>query len=233
MDMNRFTQLLFMLCLLAFLPAAQAEDAPWYQVEILVFANDDPDALDDEFWPANLTVPEKPNAIELGSRSEGQQRPFTRLPRESLLFTSERRRIEQYDGFRVLFHGGWMQPVTSKRFAKPVHIRAGQVLDNGQYELDGYITIDKGRYLHFRPNLFHSRQLSTQEQNILQSFEQQEETATSQETSLIPELELPDFLTVQMDQGRRMRSKEVHYLDHPLMGILVLMLPMKKATTPN
>jgi len=227
MDMKKLTKLIITSCLLALLPALPAQSASWYQVEVLIFANDDPAALDDEFWPTGLTVPVRPEAVKLSGRSDTQQ-PYSRLPGSSLLFNSEKKRIEQYDGFRVLFHGGWMQPVGSKRSAKPVHIRSGQILDNGQYELEGYITIDKGRFLHFRPNLFHSRQLTRQERNILRSFEQQDLSTENSEPNLPPTLDIPDFLTVQMDQGRRMRSKEVHYIDHPLMGILVLMLPLKQ-----
>jgi|GEM_PF-926059 len=232
MDMNRLTKLIFATCLLALLPFSQAHSASWYQVEVLIFANEDPAALDDEFWPTGLTIPSKPNAVPLASSSKEQQ-AYRTVPRSSLLFTSERKRIANYDGFRVLYHGGWTQPVTSKRNARPVHIKAGQILDNGQYELEGYITIDKGRFLHFRPNLFHSRQLSPQERTILHSFEQQTDTPDNRaSTTPASTLTVPDFLTVQMDQGRRMRSKEVHYLDHPLMGILVLMLPLKQSNAP-
>lgn len=232
MDMKRLTKLIIASCLLVLLPALQAQSASWYQVEVLIFANNDPAALDDEFWPTGLTVPQKPNAVPLAGRTENQQ-PYSRLPGKDLLFNAEKRRIEQYEGFRVLFHGGWMQPVGSKRNAKSVYIRSGQVLDNGQYELEGYITIDKGRFLHFRPDLFHSRQLSNHERSVLRSFEQQTDTDEQNEPTPLmemqtPEIDIPDFLTVQMNQGRRMRSKEVHYIDHPLMGILVLMLPLKQ-----
>ncbi|MCV6590039.1 MAG: peptidoglycan binding protein CsiV [Marinobacterium sp.] len=218
--MKALTKLMITACLLVLLPASQAWSVSWYQVEVLIFANNDPDALDDEFWPTGLSVPEKPNAIPLASTNS--HKAYSRLPGSSLLFTSEKRRIEQYENFRVLFHGGWKQPVVSKRNAKPVYIRAGQELSNGKYELEGYITIDRGRFLHFRPDLFHSRQLDNREQNILNAFEQQEVTHTDQGAARM------DFLTVQMSQGRRMRSKEVHYIDHPLMGILVLMLPLKQ-----
>ncbi len=232
MDMNRLTKLIIASCLLTLLPFTQAQSASWYQVEVLIFANEDPAALDDEFWPTGLTIPAQPNAVPLAASSKSQQ-AYRKIPGSSLLFTAERKRIAKYDGFRVLFHGGWTQPVTSKRNARPVHIKAGQILDNGQYELEGYITIDKGRFLHFRPNLFHSRQLTRQERNILLSFEQQNNSADENAgTSPASAFEVPDFLTIQMDQGRRMRSKEVHYLDHPLMGILVLMLPLKQSSPP-
>jgi hypothetical protein len=32
---------------------------------------------------------------------------------------------------------------------------------------------------------------------------------------------------VQMQQSRRMRSEEVHYLDHPLLGVVVKLTPLE------
>ncbi|MBY4677266.1 CsiV family protein [Marinobacterium arenosum] len=227
--MKKAALTLFTLCLFILSLPGRAQEAPWYQVEVLIFANEDPDVLDDEFWPETLSVPSLPDAVELAGPSGGLQHPYTLLPEDDLIFIAERRRIESYSSFRVLFHGSWRQPVTSERYAQPVHIRAGQVLDNGLYELDGYITVDKGRYLHFRPDLYHSRRLSPAESSVLRSFEQQG-TDDSGHVNVDSGLHIPDFLTVNLRQGRRMRSKEVHYLDHPLMGVLVLMLPLEKTS---
>lgn len=210
---------------------------PWYQVEILVFANDDPEALDDEFWPANVRPPLRNRVVSLSSAK--QENSYKLIPQKDLLFLAEKRRIQGYQGFRILFHNAWRQPVMSKRYAKPVRIRGGDMLDNGQYELDGFITIDRGRYLHFRPDLYLNRQLNNLEQNKLMAFESPQASDTTSITNSIDEiihsqsteLTLPDFLTVQLNQGRRMRSKEVHYIDHPLMGVLVLMLPLSKKST--
>ncbi|WP_027857008.1 CsiV family protein [Marinobacterium jannaschii] len=229
----------------------QAAEAPWYQVEVLIFANEDPSVLDDEFWPTELSVPDSPKSISLKTPTTTAQSfsAFERLPSSALLFNNEKQRIGRYDSFRVLFHAGWLQPVTSERYARQIHIKSGDILDNGMYELEGYISIDKGRYLHFRPDLYHSRHLSPSEAEVLQHAEEQppqqftalntEETPQPQEVST-PSAEIPgitsqvspfssEFLTVNMNQGRRMRSKEIHYLDHPLMGILVLMIPISEA----
>ncbi len=229
----------------------QAAEAPWYQVEVLVFANEDPSVLDDEFWPTELSVPDSPKSIRLKNPTSTAQSfsAFERLPGSALLFNNEKQRINRYDSFRVLFHAGWLQPVTSAKYSRKIHIKSGDILDNGMYELEGYISIDKGRYLHFRPNLYHSRHLSPSEAAVLQHAEAQppqqftalngEEAPQAQEVSA-PIAEIPavtseaspfstEFLTINMNQGRRMRSKEIHYLDHPLMGVLVLMIPISEA----
>ena len=113
------------------------------------------------------------------------------------------------------------------------------------YELDGYIAVGRGTYLHFRPNLFLSRKLTADENALLQSpinttvensadnaqaaaliTMQASSTATSaMSNELLPAI--PDILTVNLDQARRMKSKELHYIDHPLMGILVEIRPVR------
>ncbi|MDI3326074.1 CsiV family protein [Pontibacterium granulatum] len=239
------------LCCVAITLTASAEDTPWYQVEILVFANEDPSVLDDEFWPQGLDVTPQRNAVKLRPPMHTGQSAFDAyelLPTSSLLFNEEKKRIARYHSYRVLYHAGWLQPIGEKSNARPIHIRAGQMLDNGMYELEGYITLDRGRYLHFRPDLYHSRKLSQTESEMLRSFlnagekpategavnTQAAEIAAEQSVAPLSPistsfLEVPEFLTVNMRQGRRMRSEEVHYLDHPLMGILVLMLPVDTA----
>ncbi|EGU57917.1 hypothetical protein VINI7043_25652, partial [Vibrio nigripulchritudo ATCC 27043] len=40
--------------------------------------------------------------------------------------------------------------------------------------------------------------------------------------SVSPTLQVEEFLkSYRMDQKRRMRSSETHYLDHPLMGMII------------
>ena len=34
--------------------------------------------------------------------------------------------------------------------------------------------------------------------------------------------------TISLNQSRRMRSKEVHYIDHPMIGILALITPYER-----
>ncbi len=243
--MMKLLATIFIVWAASFSLSSRAVEAPWYQVELLVFANLDPTVLDDEFWPSELTIPSRPSAVPLKQPASNAQSfaAYEMLPSSALLFNEEKGRIARYQTFRVLFHGGWLQPVTSQQFAQPVHIRAGNMLDNGMYELEGFVTIDKGRYLHFRPDLYHSRRLSEAEAAVLRSIEEQApqqfvalDTAadanqtdglTTVQSSNVPAP--PDFLTINMKQGRRMRSQEVHYLDHPLLGILVLMMPIGEA----
>lgn len=248
MIMKKLFRTLCFLCLTTLTWTAQAEDASWYQIEVLVFANEDPSALDDEFWPKGLDIRHPANSVKLrvpGSNG-GHYDPYELLPSSAMLLNDEKARMVRSGQYRPLFHAGWLQPVEQQNRATPIHIQAGDMLDNGMYELEGYITIDRGRYLHFKPDLYHSKKLTEYESQLLREFltpdqpptvtevlgdNSTSETASAAAIEPLSSpalLELPEFLTVNMKQGRRMRSQELHYLDHPLMGILVVMLPVDK-----
>ena len=103
--------------------------------------------------------------------------------------------------YRVLFHEAWQMPVYGKNRKRtlPIRIQGGQRINN-RYELDGTITVSVARYLHVDTNLFLSK---------FQTVE-----GEPQVSQVIP-----------MQQSRRMRSKELHYIDHPKFGILIYFTP--------
>lgn len=221
-----------------------AHAADWYKVEVVVFANQDSAPLADEYWPEIKEIPVPSNALNLKpSNAEGSA--YKRLPSSSLSLHDAKKRLRNSGPYKILFHAGWMQPVYRTQTPRPIHITGGEILDNGMYELDGYIAVGRGTYLHFRPNLFLSRKLTADENALLQSpinttvensadnaqaaaliTMQASSTATSaMSNELFPAI--PDILTVNLDQARRMKSKELHYIDHPLMGILVEIRPVR------
>lgn len=123
--------------------------------------------------------------------------------RSSRLFTldGKKRRLANQADIKVLFHEAWQMPVYGKNRKRtlPIRIQGGKRINN-RYELDGTITVSVARYLHIDTNLFLSKFKSEDGQQVL--------------TQVIP-----------MQQSRRMRSKELHYIDHPKFGILIYFTP--------
>ncbi len=220
-----------------------------YKVELLVFSHLSSDSLDDEIWPVIDTLPSR-RSRALKYYQKGQQNGyFTRLPKSSLSLSAKQASIKRSSLYRVLFHEAWIQPIGSQKEKYVIRINGGDVLDNGLYEFDGYVSVDKGRYLHFRSDLFHSRSLSQSESTLLlkTSTDKTISTAlnlpsettddlppTAEQTSesvngnrYLNQTAIPDFLTVEMKSARRMRREELHYLDHPLFGALVRITPIK------
>lgn len=209
--------------------------ASWYKVEMIVFANPGQEGLNEEHWPEIDSIPEKNGAISLGSG----QGAYKHLSGGALRLHGERSRLER-SGYRVLFHSGWTQPVSHTQNPRAIRVRGGQLLDNGMYELDGYVAVGRGRYLHFRPDLFMSKVLTADEVALLNNSEAvntEAEAIPAQLSMQAPETAsqavistglsaIPEILTVNLNQARRMRSKELHFIDHPLMGILVEIKPL-------
>ncbi|MCV6609443.1 MAG: peptidoglycan binding protein CsiV [Amphritea sp.] len=237
---------LALLILTAATTQAVAKD---YQVELLIFSNETSDTLDDEIWPEISSVPAR-NARNLGYKESSPAGSYyTRLPKSAMQLSGKQASLRRSPEYRVLFHETWVQPVGTSKQGTPIRVRGGEILDNGLYELDGFISVDRGRYLHFRSDLFHSRQLTPSEYQMLIkatpaiSPENTETDPAGESAPALPvtsteessingnryltQTTVPDFLTVEMKSARRMRSKELHYLDHPLFGALVIISPVE------
>ncbi|MEM7208244.1 MAG: CsiV family protein [Pseudomonadota bacterium] len=77
---------------------------------------------------------------------------------------------------------------------------AFDIVDAAQlYPFDGTVTVSLGRYLHVHTNLAITRVRNTSSANKLQTF--------------------------VMQSHRRMRSRTLHYIDHPIISMLVTITP--------
>ncbi|SEQ68564.1 Peptidoglycan-binding protein, CsiV [Amphritea atlantica] len=240
--------ILLVLTLILFNSNAVQADTSDYKVELLIFSHQSSDTLGDEIWPLIDTIPPR-RSRALEYNQQGQKIGyFTRLPKSSLSLSGKQASLRRSSLYRVLFHEAWIQPVGEVKNRHVVRINGGEILDNGLYELDGYISIDKGRYLHFRSDLFHSRRLSPTESQMLlkpsagptpadetplsdasmtETPTDQPEGTSANGNRYLTQTTIPDFLTVEMESARRMRSNELHYIDHPLFGMLVKISPVK------
>ena len=237
-----YSGILFACSLMLLTSTANAAETKDYKVELLIFSQQGSDNLKDETWPTIDTLPER-RSRSLKYNQQGQQNGyFTRLPKSALDMSNKQASLRRSPEYRVLFHEAWVQPVGNKRNQHRIRVNGGEILDNGLYELDGYISVERVRYLHFRTELFHSRQLSAAESRLLapvtptitpDSSETPADAASNETDSMngnryLTQTSVPDFLTVTMDSARRMRSKELHYLDHPLFGALIQITPIEK-----
>ncbi|RDE24947.1 hypothetical protein DV711_05040 [Motiliproteus coralliicola] len=175
-----------------------------------------------------------------------------------------RKRLRQ-GGHRILLDATWNQPVHDPGKNRAIAIRGGDRLENGLFELEGEFTLSLARFLHLRPNLFLSRPLPADWQPRHPEALSQDSTdpepatidtdaigADSDEAinslSALPapsvqaKINHDGYLTTRLDQPRRMRRNELHYLDHPQFGLLIRLTPIdppsrqasiETATEPN
>ena len=181
--------------------------------------------------------------------------PFIALPGRDSEFYGKAAYMQRAGGYRTLFHERWVQPVASEGKAIPIVIdRSGDRGD--WPVLQGSVKIHISRFLHLETNLWLNTRGEYFPDNAWRMpapplgppavIVEEAEPEPEEETYFISEpaaAELADpnepLLSEQesgpvypwrhavaLQQKRRMRSNEIHYLDHPLLGVVVLFTPL-------
>ncbi|MDE1224028.1 peptidoglycan binding protein CsiV [Vibrio aestuarianus] len=111
----------------------------------------------------------------------------------------------------------------------PVNGVVEQSIAKPLYELDGKLQIYVQHYLYAETTIDLKepsvREVTLQDSPLELDVAPEDKNAAVQVgnlESVSPTLEIEEFLkSYRMDQKRRMRSNETHYLDHPLMGMII------------
>ncbi|OGT22370.1 MAG: hypothetical protein A2V90_08430 [Gammaproteobacteria bacterium RBG_16_57_12] len=239
--------------------ASQAadEELRWYEVELIIFDHHSQESLDSEKWPLDNTLPQFDSAVSLVTDHEGQTPvAFEVLGPNELHLAPEAKRLAAKSGYRVLLHTGWRQPVLERTQAQPVIIysganplQAGPSGDDagtGKFEADeqslateqvfGTITVAINRYLHISADLiFNLPQQTPVEMPPAQEGPDGKASDTPPDVAASPTqaatITTPRYYALR--ETRRMRSKELHYFDHPAFGMLAVIRPYGQAAAPE
>lgn len=198
-----------------------------YEVEVIIFEDITGKYIDSEHWgdmiqkiPGQEYLQQQPAEPEQTGQNPGYKIEFT--PGENQLLKQHVTKLLEHPEFKVHVHKVWKQPGLDKDMAVPFEINSQeQLLDPSQYlteesnpstepqqeniaeipayesYVDGSVTLIMSRYLHFNTNLVLHRTVD----EVVHSY------------PIIGE--------------RRMKSRETHYLDHPLLGVIVIATPFK------
>jgi hypothetical protein len=190
-----------LLSLLSF--ASLADDTPWYEVEIIVFAQAKGSYHDSENWSQDLAAPNFANAKALAPAGSG--RAFQALDASHFRLQREWNKLQNSSEYHPLLHMGWIQPGLANDKAVGVLVEAGAPSADlgGAQPLSGVITVELSRYLHLDANLLYRKAVTPSSEGA------------------------PKFETYQLSESRRMRSREIHYLDQPMFGVIALITPTK------
>ena len=180
--------------------------------------------------------------------------PFQLLPDDELQLTEIKIKQLNTNAYRPLLHIGWREPVLSRENAKAIMINkkilsAKEILnqsipdlnldslaqppsfnnvnirsspsplmqsnqDNDEEltshdeKIEGTVKVTLGRYLHLTLDL--TFQKRAEERNVFSFFDFNKEVSAS---------------SFRLTQKRRLRSKELHYFDHPKFGVLAIITP--------
>jgi hypothetical protein len=161
----------------------------------------------------------------------------SRLSDEYYQLSDSANHIRYSKEFKLLAHFGWIQSRLSKQRALPINITSNPYVDS--MSPNGSITLYVSRFLHLNVNLTASDciypkvEIEKQATNEEQELENNSRTIA---TSIEPATqEIPAPVTTEcvnktflFSQNRKMRSKELHYIDNPIFGLLVYVTPFKK-----
>lgn len=143
---------------------------------------------------------------------------MTWLPVESLTMVNALKAINRQSDLRPIFHGRWRQDVPTRQ--KPTQVHFASVVDEqspathlGLAKLEGTLSLSIARYLHFEPRLWYHADTIGLDPIAL--------PGTDTDEPMIPS----GFM--ELHESRRMRSGELHYLDHPKLGVIVRIDPVQ------
>lgn len=198
-----------------------AQAAQLYKVEVLVFSHENPNGVEQEYWPERppldlsaSMLPRPWDGYPLSNLEE--------LPQNDLRLGGDAAALSRSGNYKLLYHRGWLQSVGGKSSAREVRIKA----DFDDYHLDGSLKVYRNRYLHAQPRL----ELTSSAPMMMQQTQQFErldsETVPTGVETVIPLDQLDSQMSDgpqrwRLDQSRRMRSNETHYIDHPRFGVLL------------
>lgn len=163
--------------------------------------------------------------------------PYVQLSPQDSDFQQTNRALERSSEHRLLFHGLWRESVADPRDAIPIYVKGGLLVDD-QHELQGTITL---RFNENRDRIVIDSNLWLTEYSAsadLESEWQLPAVPEAMKTGLDSisrdgqSLQYGINRVFHMQQSREMRSTEFHYIDHPAMGIVILVEPYEPPPLP-
>ena len=174
-----------------------------YQIELIIFEHASDELAGDYAGVDGALATELDELISLDSRDDDL--PSDRRYRKTRYSSLENmaKRIDRSERYRLLKHIAWVQPGIKRSRAKKIRIHSDTIaideLGNSVYVLDGNVQVALGRYLH----LYTDFRLVTPGDDAFNSL-----------------------VSHQLVNHRRMRSKQIHYIDHPKIGIIANIIPL-------
>ena len=145
------------------------------------------------------------------------QSAFSWLPKETFNLKDEYLAIRRAASIRPVFHGRWRQPVPERGNAQPILISLSgsdspKTLEKQLSKIEGLVHLTARKFLHLDFKLwYHADGLGKDPVNM--PSRQLKPTEGGEYMELI--------------ETRRMRSDELHYFDHPKIGIIANIYEVK------
>lgn len=192
---------LLLINLLAFSTLASAKKVPSYKIEVIVFENLALKGWTEELWASDVELPTIANSSSLYTP---QTAPL--YLRKASKGMAGKASILNKKGYRVIFHEAWTQLAYANKNAKTVAIEGGNPYGS---DLLGTVRLYKTRYAHVDIDLTLDRRIPSK---VMAAFADNQGLNTEY---------MPKQWRFKLEESRKIKPEQIHYLDHPLFGVLV------------
>ena len=233
-------------------PTVPTAPAPnWYDVELIVFANTDPQAGAQESWPADPGVPPWSSAVPLKPAASGL--PYMQLPASSYLLNADWKKLKRSSRYLPLLHVAWAQPAIDRASALFVQVAAPDATSaaapaaasDTSASIAATVTATTGAVINRPDNVYGIARLSTTgpylhfdidlvycgppaKHLIASPASPAPPAATAPSvasTPVAPTATAPACQPYRLTQGRKLDAGKLNYFDNPMFGALVLVTP--------
>lgn len=186
---------LLLVCLLLAGGSQTVQAAAVYDVEIIVFRHK---LVTDagEHWPAVARTEPQGSGIM-------PQDGFGELDRSLYQLDGVRGGLRNSSGYEVLLHRAWRQVGYDAAHAIAYPINSNS--ESGRYHIEGSVKLVRERYLHLDVDLFLTAGGNAPPGQYSDGA--------------------GDARVYELNEKRRIRSRELHYFDHPRFGMIALVTP--------
>ncbi|MGO2497837.1 MAG: peptidoglycan binding protein CsiV [Vibrio litoralis] len=222
-----------------------------FAIEMIIFKRNVEPSQVNESWPQNLEPINFERAFSYRDSNLMSQHKAGLLPSGYYNLNRQYQALDRHAGFKPLVHVTWYQNDRGESTSPILHIQAGEdfsdkfapdgrslkeIAKDGTptsiekeplYELDGTVQVYVQHYLYLKTNL--DLRIPGQNEVVLQDSVIDPSAEDSDEGVQVgnlepvkPKVEVQDFLnSYRMQQKRKIRSGETHYLDNPFLGVII------------
>ncbi len=174
----------------------------WYQVELIIFKQYA--ATSERFYQTAHRIVWPSRLVELSgyaSLHALQARPvsYTKIRSADWTMHWSERQLKRA-GYAPILHVSWLQQVGKNRLSNAVHIYTTD--GQGDYPLNGFVRIQRGNYLHLLVDLEYTRDITDPDSGAFRT------------------------VVYRLQEKRRIKLNEIHYLDHPRFGVIAEVKPV-------
>ena len=206
--MKRFIPLIAIIC--SYLAPAHAEITE-YDFELIIFEDTSGRYANSEQWQYELSE-EIAETASARTATKDTDAVLNISQIKGIGLNRYAKKLKSSKRYNVLVHKAWRQTglADDEAIDMPIDSRSSNTVNStgDANNIHGSIKIVLGRYLHIYTDLIYQQ--------------------PRMDTAPVQYGQSQQYKEYPINFHRRMRSKELHYLDHPMVGILVMAMPVKK-----